>query len=716
MLIADSFIADLWRDARDSLGALERPRRVPVSVGAAESLVLDDAGGYTGPWDSDTVPYLIEPMDMLASRYHSAVVFCGPARAGKTAGLILGWMAHAVTNDIGRMMVMHMTEQKASMFVKLDVDPAIEASDKLRALRSPRAHDNTIGLKVFRHGMAVRFGHPSASEMAGTTYRYVALTDYDRFTQKKGMGGSIFDSAAKRTQTAMSRGMVLAESSPERQLTDASWTPATPHEAPPVGGILGLYNRGDRRRFYWPCPHCGEFFEAAPGLSLFASLPPEVEILDQIRTLDIRAFASKHAHIVCPHCAAIIGHEDKHTMNIAGRWVPDGQTIGKDGAIEGPEPTASVASYWLGGVAAAYQTWQSLLENYLQGLREYALTGEETTLEAKTYVDQAMPYLPRALRMDKEASIEDRLEPIPRFIVPHTARFIVATADVQGGTRGRFVCEVRAFGRNMESWLIDRFSIATTERHGEAAQVDPAGYPEDWDLLTDKLVRATYRTDNGREMRVLRVAVDTGGEEGVTPNAYAWFRRLRAAGLSSRVLLVKGGSTNRDKPVTKGSARDNRGKAMRDLPIWLLNTDYFKDIVAASMRRTAPGPGYAHVGDWIRTACPGYFDELRAEVRQANGKWKKVRARNESLDLWGYSLAVVESLGFGPKGRLSWDDPPAWAMPQDDGNSEVIDAEERRAERAAITNPIQHTPRAAPPQKPVAHNDDALFSPIALTR
>nr|WP_285222385.1 phage terminase large subunit family protein [Escherichia coli] len=21
-----------------------------------------------------------------------------------------------------------------------------------------------------------------------------------------------------------------------------------------------MYNRGDRRRWYWPCPHCGEYF------------------------------------------------------------------------------------------------------------------------------------------------------------------------------------------------------------------------------------------------------------------------------------------------------------------------------------------------------------------------------------------------------------------------------------------------------------------------
>ena len=39
------------------------------------------------------------------------------------------------------------------------------------------------------------------------------------------------------------------------------------------------------------------------------------------------------------------------------------------------------------------------------------------------------------------------------------------------------------------------------------------------------LVQATYSTEDGRELRVLRTAVDTGGEDGVTHNAYSWFRR-----------------------------------------------------------------------------------------------------------------------------------------------------------------------------------------------
>ncbi|EKI05075.1 phage terminase large subunit family protein, partial [Escherichia coli 5412] len=44
-------------------------------------------------------------------------------------------------------------------------------------------------------------------------------------------------------------------------MKDVKWRRTSPHEAPPTTGILSLYNRGDRRRWYWPCPHCGEYFQ-----------------------------------------------------------------------------------------------------------------------------------------------------------------------------------------------------------------------------------------------------------------------------------------------------------------------------------------------------------------------------------------------------------------------------------------------------------------------
>ena len=118
-----------------------------------------------------------------------------------------------------------------------------------------------------------------------------------------------------------------------------------------------------------------------------------------------------------------------------------------------------------------------------------------------------------------------------------------------------------------------------------------------------------------------------------------------------------------------------------DMPLWIIKTDYFKDIVAANLRRKVPGPGYFHAAKWLPAS---YFEELRAEVRDAKGKWQQIRKRNEALDLWVYSLAVCDSLGFGAQGRMSWDRPPPWALALDNGNSELISSEERRAEQKAV--------------------------------
>lgn len=684
---------------RSAADAFRPPRRVSVAQGAADALVIRQPGGYSGNWSPDEAPYMVEPMNMLASRRHEALCFVGPARTGKTAGLLDGWFAHCVTNDPGDLLIVQMSQEKAREYSKTRIDRAIRNSPKLRGLMSLRGHDDNTHDKLFRHGMWVKIGWPSASQLSSSDYRYVALTDYDRMPDNIDGEGSAYQLGLKRTTTFLSRGMCMVESSPGRDCVDPHWRPASLHEAPPVTGIVGIYNRSDRRRWYWQCPDCSEYFEAKPGLDLFATLPAERDLMDEVRGANLPGLAAKHANVVCPHCGSIIEPRWKPHLNRieTARWVADGQVVTCDGSVIGEVPAASIAGYWLGGVAAAYQKWDSLILRYLQGLREYVLSGSDLTLKATINTDQGMPYLPRHLLADREANIEDRKERLDRYHVPDEARFLVATADVQGGANGRFVCEVRAFGPHLESWLVDRFSISTTMREGVAAQVDPAGYPEDWDLLTEKLVSATYKLSDGREMRVLRTAVDTGGEAGTTPNAYAWFRRLRRTGLSARVMLVKGGSHDQAKPVVQGTARDNRGKAMRDMLVWIVNTDYYKDIVAASMRRKVPGPGYFHAPTWLPDA---YFDELKAEIRDQKGKWKKIRARNEALDLWVYALAVCEALGFGAKGRLSWNAPPEWALPQAAGNSGVITRDERRAERA-------HVPPSRPRNSatPIARSD-----------
>ncbi|MGQ7147906.1 phage terminase large subunit family protein, partial [Escherichia sp. SS-MK2] len=52
-------------------------------------------------------------LNCLASREYDAVIFVGPARTGKTIGLIDGWIVYTIVCDPSDMLVVQMTEDKA---------------------------------------------------------------------------------------------------------------------------------------------------------------------------------------------------------------------------------------------------------------------------------------------------------------------------------------------------------------------------------------------------------------------------------------------------------------------------------------------------------------------------------------------------------------------------------------------------------------------------
>lgn len=709
-------------DAYSGYEALKPPNRVSVSEGAQAHLVIKQTGAAGGNWSPAETPYMVHPMDSLSSRKHEAVVFVGPARTGKTAGLLLGWMAHAVVNDPGDMLFLQMTKETARTFSKTDVDRAMRNSPNIRAMKSTRAVDTNTFDTMFRHGMFLRIAWPTITNVSGSTYRYVAITDMDRMENADDVDGegNLFDLAKKRTTTFLSRGMCLVESSPGKPQTDPAWKAATPHEAPPTGGVLNLYNRSDRHRWYWPCPDCREYFEAAPGLSLF-NLPDSLQLLDEVRTADIPAMATHFAKVVCPHCGSVIDPKWKKSLNESGLWVPDNARITTDGEMVGAPMSSSVRGYWLGGVAAAYQNWKSLIEQYLYGLRDYALTGSEEKLKQTTNTDQGAPYMSRHLveASGSHTRPQDRAEgELVRYTVPPETRCLTGAVDVQGGVNSRFVVQLHAVGPHSEQWLVDRFEIKLSKRPGmgqEFAPIDPASYPEDWDVLTEKLLEATWRTPNpDQEIKLRMLTVDTGGEDGVTANAYTWFRRVRKAGMAGRVTLYKGASTP-GAPIIKETMVGGRKGGKGDIPLLVCNPNLLSDIVGSGLRRTTPGPGYYHFppakhptqnpDGWLPQA---FYDELEAEVRDKNGTWRQVRKRNESFDLCRMMMAGL--LRMGVDKVRDWNAVPLWLAPLH-LNSEIVAREDRRAaqENTLIPAPASTEVRLAAPQRRPRRHAYAAF-------
>ncbi|MDD8381457.1 phage terminase large subunit family protein [Escherichia coli] len=639
----------------DSGYILRAPRRMRVADAVAQYMRVPIGAGNSVPWDPLVAPYVIEPMNCLASREYDAVIFVGPARTGKTIGLIDGWVIYNVICDPADMLIIQMTEEKAREHSKKRLARTFRVSPEVVSRLSPNKNDNNVYDRTFLAGNYLKIGWPSVNIMSSSDYKCVALTDYDRFPEDIDGEGDAFSLASKRTTTFMSSGMTLVESSPGRDVKDVKWRRTSPHEAPPTTGILSLYNRGDRRRWYWPCPHCGEYFQ------------PCGDVVAGFRDIADPVLASEAAYIQCPSCSGRIMPEQKRELNGRGVWLRDGESINADGSRYGDPRRSRIASFWMEGPAAAYQTLSQLVYKLLTAEQEYETTGSEETLKTVINTDWGLPYLPRAsMEQRKSELLEQRAEPVPSRSVPDGVNFLVATVDVQAGRHRRFVVQVTGYGSRGERWIIDRYNITQSLRgdsDGESQRIDPASYPEDWDVLLTDVFHKSWplASDPSQQMRLMAMAVDSGGEDGVTDNAYKFWRRCRRDGLGKRIYLFKGDSIRRAKLISR-TFPDNTGRTGRraqaagDVPLWLLQTDALKDRVNNALWRNSPGPGYVHFPDWLGS---WFYDELTYEERSSDGKWSKPgRGANEAFDLMVYAEALVILHGYE---KIRWPDAPEWA-------------------------------------------------------
>lgn len=378
--------------------------------------------------------------------------------------------------------------------------------------------------------------------------------------------------------------------------------------------------------------------------------------------------ASENARLQCPHCQTLIAPELKRELNIKGVWLKEGQKIDASGQISGESRKSRIASFWLEGPAAAYQTWAQLTYKLLNAEHEYEMTGSEETLKAVTNTDWGLPYLPRsALEQRHSDELMERREEIDEKTVPSECRFIVAAVDVQGGKNRRFVVQMVGYGENGERWLIDRYNISHTlpDSDGVIEKIDPR-LPDDWHILISDVLEKRYPLAHNPNhfMPILAMAVDSGGEEGVTDNAYKFWRKCRRDGYAKRVYLVKGDSTKRQKLITKTypdntTRSDRHASARGDVPLYLLQTDFLKDRINNALARDTVGTNYIHFPDWIGE---WFFNELTYEERGADGKWRKPgKGNNEAFDLFCYAHAIAILRGYE---RIKWgdeNDVPSWA-------------------------------------------------------
>lgn len=661
---------------KDVSHIIKAPERLSVTESARRHKLRIEIPGKTAElYSTRATPYMVEPGECMVSRQYQKVFFAGPAQSGKTFMAVELFIAYTVLSDPMDMIIIEKDRVSARTFVNSKLNRFIQANPQL-ANEIASAQADGILDKTFRSGVQIYMGWPSAKLMAGRSIGRCVATDIDRASIDVGGEGGIAAQLSQRIRTFGSRGKLIVESSPSRPVIDPSWEPpnGNRHIAPPTdGGIWSLYNTGDRRRLYGRCPHCGEYM-----------LP-----LDAPEAFDLEG---KKDALICTAngCLIEVGSKGERAFKRQILWVGDGQEVdSKAGVVVGDRIQSDAATFWMHGAFAGYQTWAGLLKSYRQSMEEYEATGNEATMKNVLNAEWCVAYIPMAARLAEGAhkAFMERAEDVPKLVVPDWARVLFAAVDVQ---KNRFEVLVLAAGPGFETAIISRFALHKSPRYG-ATGLRPAQYLEDWQVIVDKVVNATYRTETGEELRIYRTAVDMQGLQGVTTNALAWWRSLdqrRAGGvnLRSRVMLMRGGNSvaPNSPPVRKKfpDAMADRGKigATRgDVPVYETTPDQLKDMLWADLHRETPGPRYIHIPQWMEEK---HLKELAAEIRDDRGRWVVIPGRrNETFDLLYMCRAIWIHLGGD---KIKWESPPPWARAIID-NSERIGAGQRKKSKATST-------------------------------
>lgn len=657
----DVLFADPRLILAEAIKAYLPPERINTADYAAKHRILDNhGGGYVGRWNHDEAPFLVGPMEALDELRFLNVAVVGPARSGKTT-IGQNWILKSVDVDPADFLVYAQTDDVIESYVKREIAPMIDLHPQVKEKLGLRPVDNSLKFKRFR-AMWIEFLAAAYNNLINKSAPRIIMTEIDAYPANLGDPCAL---ASIRRETFGQESMLLAESHPDRAngLDPSLWT----------DGIMKQYADSDRRLWWWPCPHCNGYSSPNPTASVPMTLHWEAEApLDEI---------AESAALLCPHCGTLIEDKWRRAMNRDGVWVGHGQEISTEGEVTGDLVKSRTAGFWITGLMSPFVIGGvgSLAYDMAKAQRAFEATGDDKDLRAVTVKRWGLPYQAKRVAGSLDAgALAARAEPGLRLgFVPEGVRFLTAAVDIQAN---RFELLVRGWGVNGESWVIDDRIIAA----------DPATSLNDWDKLLISLEEAQYplADGSGRCMKILGVGYDSGGQDGVTLQAYGAWRRSRKRRGARRlgkfdgrdgwtILPLKGASSFNAPTLVvtypDSQRKDRMAHARGEVPVGFFNPNRFKDDLSTQLQKGEPGPWYVHFPGALLAAEPThpFFEQLVAEQRRPDGRWEKATsaARNERTDLMVMNNVVAYLFGIA---RIKWESPPAWAAPWDQNSLVMV--------------------------------------------
>lgn len=451
----------------------------------------------------------------------------------------------------------------------LDLRPAIVSSryEDLLPEKGGGARGGTPSTIEFKHGPVLRFmtGGGDDQSRASFTAPNVVVTETDGFDE-------VGSSSREGTKFAQLEKRNLAYDDDEK-LTLAECTVSTE-----AGRTWYEYTSGTQSRIAIKCPHCSEF--VTPGREHFSGW----------QNAESEFEAAELAAVHCPSCGAAWTNDERLEANTHAVLVHKGQTVTKEGKVEGDPPKTSTLGFRWDCInaavkkdrmaAVAKQEWKAA--NLADG--EAADTAEKD-LRQMHWVVPAKSRTSDVRAIEAVALQRRMLGTLEAGVVPDDVEFLTLGVDV-----GKWLLHWTLLGwrPNASPHVVDYSRVDVPS----SSMAEELSIPNALHQLKDR-VDAGWQTKEGRKLFPVLALADAGWFQWtvlntVSPWGEPWFGS-KGYGVDQR----KSGEYKRD----TGSKRLDSGEACALIQLkeghqlWEFDADYWKGWLHNRMTTPMGEPG-----------------------------------------------------------------------------------------------------------------------------
>lgn len=600
------------------------PKRILPSEWCEENVVLVD-----GPQAGTKVKLTSFQKGMIDAPFlekKQKYVFMTSAQIGKTT-ILNGILFNQMANDPCNMIIGQSTTKEMSQYLAGKIRPAIEACEALKNAvtdkndRNAVNNNNQIQLKSNHFLYMVSLTSPST--LRGKSAAWVLLDELDA-AQASDEGDPVA-LAANRATTFGEEARIIVSSTPTHKL----------------GAVNQQWLTSDQRKFFVPCPHCGEY----------QVIEWENVKFDWVLTDGKSLPDPDSAKYICPHCANSWTEGDRIRAVAQGEWRATKES--------------EVAGFWISRLYSPFSSIRSCVVDFAQAWQTFDLQSFYNTVLGLVYDDKDTAVEPSELEMlhNSDLTIEN---------IPDDTCFLVSSVDQQ---LDRIEVTVMGVSRSGVRVISHRsFFDVNCERYESPV----------WDQML-AYVKARFYTVSGERVPMLATFLDTSNGR-FTQAGYricSKWKNLHAIKGSSSVqaplipakvskvggheLLMLGVN------VGKSAVREILARNLKDNPHTTFEygdvpDDYIDQLLSESIKKTASGVR------WVKN--PG-------------------STRNEALDCLVYAYAASRWV----ISKMSWD--KLYALKASLNSQEEAPEQPQEAPKVESKPIAQPKPKRRPVARPV---------------